>query len=255
MLAADERDRIPRLASSYLTWESSSLPDSTFKSLSNTDLEAAFHASAHVLHYIADYEWFRRVNCLYAELRQRRGANESVHLKMHSLLIKLRMFAEANALRASEGLSVGVLPKIDSESRKKQGILRITGEGGAQWVPWLYTEGIEIVAYVSPTCAHSRRAMQAIINEPRFRWLDGNVRFVVPRSSTWPATGVEAWNALNPLNPLLNQAGPTGWEALDVYETPVFHLVSNGKRLQTIVGWQREGAELLDLRALFETER
>lgn len=255
MLAADERDRIPKLASSYLAWESRSLPDSNCKNLSDTDLEAAFRASTHVLHYIADYEWFRRANCLHAELRRRRSANEADHLKMHSLLIKLRMFAEANALRSSEGLSVDVLPQIESESRKQQGILRITEEGSTQWVPWLYTEGIEIVAYVSPTCAHSRRAMQAIIDEPRFRWLDGNVRFVVPRTSVWPVEGVESWNVLNPLNPLLNQAGPKDWEALDVYETPVFQLVRNGKRLQTIVGWQQGGAGLLELRSLFQAEK
>lgn len=251
MLASGASDRVARLAKAYASWESSASRGGGCDKLSDPDLEAAFRASFHVSMYVGDEEWLGKVRCIHAELGRRGIATEATHRKMHSLLVQVRHFAEANRLREAAALRVDELPEIERNAPDQQGTLHPLASGKLEWRRWKYKEGLEVVVYVSPACAPSRRAMQVILNEPEWRWIRSSVRFVVRRSPAWPQLGVSEWNARNPSHPMLLQAGTEGWKYLDVYETPVFHVFSNGLRQRTLTGWADASAHLMRLKGDF----
>lgn len=251
LLASGASDRVARLASAYASWESSASPGDGCTTLSDLDLEAAFRASVHVSRYVGDEEWLGKVRCIHAELVRRGTATETTHRKMHAVLVQVRHFAEANELREMASLRVNELPEIERNVPDQQGILHPLASGKLEWRRWEYREGLEVIAYVSPACAPSRRAMHVIMNEPEWTWIRSSVRFVVRRSPAWPQPGVSEWNKSNPSHPMLLQAGPAGWKALDVHETPVFHVFRNGLLLRTLAGWADASAHLMSLKESF----
>lgn len=251
MLAAGASDRVEKLVDGYSSWESSRSSGDGCGSLSNLDLEAAFRASFYISMYVGDEKWLGKVRCIHAELGRRGIATETTHRKMHAVLVQVRHFAEANALREMASLRVDELPEIERNAPGQQGVFHPLASGKLEWRGWTYREGLEVVAYVSPACAPSRRAMHVIMNDPEWTWIRSSVRFVVRRSPAWPQPGVSEWNRSNPSHPMLLQAGPEGWEALDVHETPVFHVFRNGLLLRTLTGWADASSHLMSLKESF----
>lgn len=251
LLASGASDRVARLASAYASWESSASPDDGCDALSDLDLEAAFRASVYISMYVGDEKWLGKVRCIHAELGRRGIATETTHRKMHAVLVQVRHFAAANELRERASLRVDELPEIERNAPDQQGVLHPLSGGKLEWRRWTYREGMEVVVYVSPACAPSRRAMHVIMNEPEWTWIRSSVRFVVRRSPAWPQPGVSEWNRSNPSHPMLLQAGPQGWKELDVHETPVFHVFRNGLRLRTLTGWAEASAHLMSLKESF----
>lgn len=251
MLVAGASGRIETLADAYSSWESSRPSGNSCGSLSDLDLEAAFRASFYISRYVGDEEWLGKVRCIHEELRRRGAATETIHRNMHSLLVQVRRFAEANELREMEALRVDELPEIERNAPDKQGTLHHLASGQLEWRRWAYKDGLEVIAYVSPACAPSRRAMHVILSEPEWEWIRSHIRFVVRRSPAWPQFGVSEWNKRNPSHPMLLQAGPEGWKELDVYETPVFHVFRNGLRLRTLTGWADASDHLMSLKESF----
>ncbi|WP_439448985.1 hypothetical protein [Stenotrophomonas sp. ATs4] len=251
MLAAGASDRVEKLVDVYSSWESSRSSEDDCGSLSDLDIEAAFRASFYISMYVGDEKWLGKVRCIHAELGRRGIATETTHRKMHSVLVQVRHFAEANELREVASLRVDELPEIERNAPDQQGTLHPLANGKLEWRRWKYRKGLEVVVYVSPACAPSRRAMHVIMNEPEWTWILSSVRFVVRRSPAWPHLGVSEWNKSNPSHPMLLQAGPEGWKEMDVHETPVFHVFRNGLLLRTLTGWADASAGLMSLKESF----
>lgn len=248
LLSAGAPDRAAKLAIAYREWKNESAIGDTCEKLSNATLHEAFRAGARVSRYRADDESLRDLECTYTELVHRGMADAGEHRWMYKSLVQNRKFSEANALSERQQLSLPVLPKIIGYRADLQGVLKPSSEGTVEWHKWIYNSGDEVIAYVSPSCAHSRVAMKSIAEDPDWAWIRPKIRFVVRRAPVWPYPGLIAWNMTHPGLPMQEQAGATGWGALDVSETPVFHLVRNGMVVKTLHGWANDGADLAGMK-------
>lgn len=251
LIAAGSAGRAEQLAVVYGEWKSREISGVSCSHLSDAVLHQSFRAAARVSRYLGDASSLRDLECPYSQLVARGVADRSEHLGMYGALVQNREFSRANALAKREDLSVPDLPAIGGARSDEQGVLQRTESGGLEWYPWVYRNGYEVIAYVSPRCGFSRVAMKSISEEPEWSWIRPNIRLVVRRAPFWPYPGVSEWNEANELLPMQSQAGAAGWSSLDVLETPVFHVVRSGVVIKTIYGWQNSGAELALVREYF----
>lgn len=254
LIAAGSADRVEQLAASYREWKSRELSGVSCSHLSDAVLHESFRAAARVSRYLGDAPSLRDLECPYLQMVSRNLADRSEHLGMYGALIQNREFDRANALAKREGLPVPDLPVVGGIRSDKQGVLQRSKNGGLEWRPWVYRKGYEVIAYVSPSCGFSRAAMKSISEEAQWSWIRPNIRLVVRRAPFWPYPGVSEWNEANELLPMQSQAGSVGWSSLDVFETPVFHVVRDGVVVKTIYGWRSSGAELAEMRKYFSED-
>lgn len=251
LIAAGSAGRAEQLAAMYAEWKSRELSGVSCSHLSDAVLHQSFRAAARVSRYLGDAPSLRDLDCPYSQIVARGIADRTEHLGMYGALIQNREFSRANALARREGLSVPDLPAMGGTRSDKQGVLQRSKSGGLEWHPWVYRNGYEVIAYVSPSCGFSRMALKSISEGADWSWIRPNIRLVVRRAPFWPYPGVSEWNDENELLPMQSQAGAAGWSSLDVLETPVFHVVRDGVVIKTIYGWQDSGAELAAVREYF----
>lgn len=236
--------RLEGLVGTYEAWLPAGAGRGTCSRLATEDVEPGFRATAHLAKYVADDTWLSRLRCLHDELEVRGLASPAYREDVFDALVAMRRFPEANKLIAQDQSSRQRLPVIDDDVRSQQGVLELQPGGRVRWKPWYYRAGWEVIAFVHPRCGFSRRALARISRDPRWSWLRSRLRLVVQREPRWAEEDVREWNALNPGLPMQLQAGAAGWGRLDSYETPVFHLLRNGKIESTVVGWQDDGVQL-----------
>jgi len=242
-LALPPLQRVEGLVRTYDAW----MPAATStdcRSLHTEKLEPGFRATAHLAKYIADDTWLARLHCFRDALEANGLASSAHHDEVIGALVAGRRFSEANALIARRGASRHPLPVIVGDVRDQQGILELVAGGQVHWRPWYYRSGWEVVAFVHPHCGYSKRALARIADDPAWSWLRAHLRLIVQREPAWPEEGVRQWNAANPRLPMYLQAGAAGWTHLDSYETPVFHLLHDGRMEATVVGWRDDGEPL-----------
>ena len=251
LIAAGAADRAEQLAATYREWKIRNLSGDSSSHLGDAVLHESFRAGARVSQYLGDTPSLLDLEEIYLQMVGRNIAGRSEHLAMYGALIQNREFPRAVALAKRENLSVPDLPVISGARSDKQGVLQTSKDGRLEWRPWIYRKGYEVIAYVSPSCGFSRVAMKSISEEVEWSWIRPNIRLIVRRAPFWPYPGVSEWNEVNELLPMQSQAAAVGWGALDVLETPVFHVVQDGAVIKTIYGWQDSGAELAEMRGYF----
>lgn len=211
------------------------------------ELKQHFAATAHIARYVMDAQWLARVRCLHPAMQRAFPADTGADRALLDLLIATRDFDQAREVAQRSSLHVPVLPEILDLQPQTPGLLLPVAEGRLQWVPWRLPDGWHVVAMVHPLCGFSRRAVQAMATDEGWGGLRGRLQLVVQRETRWSGEPeVRAWNSQHPDLPMAFQANAVGWDALDAYETPVFHLMHGTQRVSTIVGWQGEGQALAE---------
>lgn len=208
-------------------------------------LKERFAATAHIARYVADERWLTRMRCLHPQMKDAFPEDETADRALQDLLIATRHFDEAHTLSKRISRRSRALPEIFDQQRQAPGLLVPTDAGRLQWKPWRPSRGWHVVAMVHPLCGFSRRALEAMTTKDEWSELRDHLQLVVQREPRWSGEPeVRAWNVKNPDLPMAFQANAVGWEELDSYETPVFHIMHNGEMISTIVGWRHEGEPL-----------
>ena len=211
------------------------------------EIRARFAATAHIARYVMDARWLARVRCLHASMKRAFPDDDSADRALLDMLIATRHFDEAREVATRLSLRIPALPDILDLQHQTQGLLLPAAEGRLQWRPWRVPDGWHVVAMVHPLCGFSRRALHAMTTDETWGDPGGRLQLVVQRDTRWRGEAeVRAWNAEHPDLPMAFQANAVGWDALDTYETPVFHLMHGTQRVRTIVGWQDGGQALAE---------
>ncbi len=220
--------------------------------LPDARLQDLFASTALVAFYARDPPTLARLQCLYDALLARDLAGPEQHHAMRGALIALQRFAAANALNDRLPTRPAVLPQIGGDPLPGRPLLRLDSPARVQRAA-LAEEGVRVVALVHPHCGFSRRALQAISTSPAYAWLRGRLQLVVPIGQTWPGQEMLDWNAAHPDLPMQPMVVDPSWQGLDLQQTPVFHLLDNGRRVDTVVGWPDGGADLERIRAVLQS--
>lgn len=67
---------------------------------------------------------------------------------------------------------------------------------------------------------------------------------VVPNGPHWAGDSIAEWNGLHPELPMSAMYMDKRWAAFDRQQTPVFHLVREGRIIETGTGWRGAGEEV-----------
>ncbi|WP_411849521.1 hypothetical protein ACLB90_10910 [Stenotrophomonas sp. LGBM10] len=217
-------------------------------SIASDNQRDLFDATALMAFYQPDEALLHRMRCLHERLVSDGTAGAADHRALHGALVALRHFDEANQLRDRWSLPVPTLPDIRGEPSAGMEVLRLGHADAVERIAFP-ENGVHVVALVHPNCSFSARALQAIVTDPGYDALRGHMRLVVRSDPHWPEKAMRAWNTLHPDLPMLAMVPGVKFSQLDMHETPVFHLVQDGVVVETVVGWQGDGAAV---RALAE---
>jgi hypothetical protein len=216
-------------------------------------LQDLFHATALMAFYARETATLARLQCLYDALVARDLATDEHHRDMRGSLIAVQRFAEANALNGRLATPPAVLPDIRGATLAGRPLLRLRSSAQVERAA-LAEDGLRVVAVVHPYCGFSQRALQAITTQPEYAWLRDHLQLVVPSGQAWPGQEMLDWNAAHPALPMQPMVSDPSWQMLDTGQTPVFHLLRDGKVVHTVTGWAPEGADLRAIRAALDAQ-
>lgn len=214
------------------------------------DVEEMFDATALVAVYRKNNEWVGRAECLHSALDRNRLSVDRHNRLLHGLLVSVHRFHDANLLRKRYSIDVPILPDLPKSEGPGLQVIKMKGESEFQvlLLPVTASTQDQIIAIVHPYCGFSKRALDAILNDPRHAWLRPRLQLVVARESIWPEPAIRSWNMKHPDHPMHMQAMGSDWEHLETLETPIFHLLRNGESVISTKGWSGDGKEVELLR-------
>lgn len=219
--------------------------------LPDARLQDLFDATALIAFYARDPATLARLQCLYDTLQTRALATEDQHRAMRGALIALQRFDAANALGARLSKTPSALPEIRGTSLPGRPVLRLGSLAQVERAV-LAEDGLRVVAVVHPYCGFSRRALEAITTAAEYAWLRDHLQLLVPIGQVWPGQEMLDWNAAHPDLPMQPMVADPAWQDVETDQTPLFHLMRDGKVIDTVAGWPPEGADLRALRAALD---
>lgn len=111
------------------------------------------------------------------------------------------------------------------------------------------SQGVKVVAVVSPGCHFARAAMTAIEQSPELmHLLDGRVLWIEPQERSFFFDDTQLWNREKPFFNMKITYKSEEWPFIDQWGTPTFYILKEGKVVNEITGWPEEGrvAELIE---------
>lgn len=202
------------------------------------------------------------MRAVVAEL-DRRGALRHHHaLILHRSLLQFRRFEEASELAAAHAPEVPTLRarRAVDDDRNGRRIWATTADDTVEEQRVTLSPDIRLVMTAQPHCGFSKRAMAAILADPRAIEAFANHALVlVPQSAGVDARAVHRWNAAHPELTMMFVDAESDWPEIVDWETPVFHFLQDGKPVQTVVGWPEDARlerllHLLDPAAMVDAQ-
>jgi hypothetical protein len=204
------------------------------------DLSDLLRAASMRSFYSNTPETLAPMRAVVAEL-DRRGALRHHHaLTLHGALLQFRRFDEASELAAAHALEVPILRarRAVGDGENGRRIWAATSNDTVEERRATLGSDIGLVMIAQPHCGFSKRAMAAISANPRAIEAFANHALVlVPQSAGVDARAVHRWNTAHPELTMLFVDAETDWPEIEDWETPVFHLLRDGKPAETVVGW------------------
>lgn len=180
------------------------------------------------------------MRAVIAELEGRNAVRHHHALTLHRALIQFRRFEEASDLAMRHALEVPTLQarRAIVEGGTGRRIWTATAEDRIEERRLSPGPEVRLVMIAQPHCGFSKRAMAAISANPHATAAFAKHALVlVPQSADVDARAVYRWNAAHPALAMVFVDAETDWPEITDWETPVFHVLQNGKTVRTVVGW------------------
>ena len=246
-------ERLAAMRAAYARAAPETMQPGDCEALPDDRLQELFESTALIAFYAREPSTLLRLQCLYDALDARDLAVDEHHRALRGSLIALQRFDQANALNTRLNTPPTVLPAIRGPAPTGRPLLQLAGIAHVQRAA-LAEDGLRVVAVVHPHCGFSRRALQAITTQPEYARLRGQLQLVVPIGQAWPGQEMLDWNSAHPDLPMQPMVRDASWQAMVTDQTPVFHLLRDGKVIHTVAGWPTEGADLHRIRAALDAE-
>lgn len=205
----------------------------------------------------ADEAAFYSGNSAYAlefrdltRLLERQGnASPSTISRVYFALLSVRDFAAAESWRLSHPeAGFGALPEITllpPELRSKPSVLVLHENKRAleQRLVDMKT-GPVVVAVGYPQCHFSKNSVTDIENDPVLqKRLQNHIRWITPQDRNFDFERLQKWNAEHPTARLAITYLADAWFDIDTWATPTFYFFKDGKLMNKVEGWPKEGSK------------
>ena len=222
------------------------IDSSRLRAMSGDDLNALFEASA-LAASAGGRQAIVAMESAYQELQARSGAENLHHSEMHAAYVRERRFSDARAIEGAHEKAVAErVPRlVDVVPSGHQGatVLTIPVEGDvARRVPLNLSRGSHLLVLWHPRCHFSVRALEAIRADAQLASMVQKYGVLVaPAFDKVRFRETQEWNRTNHSFPLSVAYLPEEFPFVDAWETPVFYFLEDGKVVDKVVGWPREG--------------
>ena len=181
------------------------------------------------------------------ELARRGLATDRDFLDHYRGLVHARRFEEAAALQRAHPVDgMEQLPALTGLEAGVDGVptvMRVDPESGRlQRRAVDLARGTQIVAIVHPGCGFSQRALEAISGDAELSALfEGRSHFVAPPSGRIEFDRFRDWNRAHPGAEIALAYHVDEWPITAMSSTPVFHFFLDGKLVESVSSWPKEG--------------
>jgi len=219
----------------------------SLRALSETDLRTAF-ATARLLafdqresQYVAD------LRDAFSEIAARKLAKPAEVQDMFAAYIGAREFDAARALaRAFPKVELEPVPAVvdvPTLEAGKPALLRIEAAGQ----PWIrenvaLVNGPQIIVVGHPNCHFSRNSTAAIEADAVLaKTFARHAVWVAPNDLSFNEASFLEWNLAHPQSAIFPVDLPADWSMIDFSSTPTFYFLTDGKLIESVSGWPKEG--------------
>lgn len=218
--------------------------------INDHDLKLLYEAACLAAFYTRDPKYLADMQLDLTELARRKLDSENNYDDLYSTLVSQRKFDDARLLskqRSTQAFKpLPVYRDLTKSTDHGPSVLALSeGPQGLEMsrtVVDLTDPATQIIVVSHPLCHPSSRAVHAIQSDPvlsqafvsHARWItpqDGNANFDV----------LARWNKQNPAFSMSPAYRQDDWPMLDIWATPVFYFLQNGKVVKTVSGWSEQG--------------
>lgn len=236
-VASKINDRYRALISPYQTTTS-------VAKLRNEDLALLFQAAYVAFIYTISPGPLDDMRLDLAEMHRRGIAHTGDDAKVYASLIEIRYFGQARAFAKLHSRALTEAVSVVTDDRTRQGPTALLVEAGGSRLERrsldLRNAGIVVVS--SPLCHFSQRAIRSIESDADLRPLfHDHAVWVVPPDQSTPFATVAKWNRVHPHESMAVAYRREEWPMIDLWETPVFYFLREGRVVSKVVGWPIAG--------------
>ena len=215
-----------------------------WRQASDSDLDLYFRAASFVAFYSMRVSDVARMERLLGMLDDRKIAQPRHYADMYGALLSIRSFDRARALLdAHPGLAVDPLPTV------------VMGSAGAAPTVWRYSQDkaaitqtratlspdVQVIVIAHPLCHFTQAAARSISSDPQLRAALDGALWLAPQSRSLDVSAIQDWNRKHPTMQIHTVNRRSDWPSLENWGTPTFYFLRDGKVVETVVGWPREG--------------
>lgn len=233
-------ERGSRIGAVFAREFSSELDRSRIAHHDNEDLSDLLRAASIRSFYSNDPATLDPMRAIVAELERRGALRHHDAMSLYLALLRFRRFDEAATLADANALQTPALKVARRTGRSADGrrVWAAASEDTLEERRLSPGPEVRLVMIAQPHCGFSKRAMATISANPRATAAFAKHALVlVPQSADVDARAVYRWNAAHPALAMVFVDAETDWPEITDWETPVFHVLQNGKTVQTVVGW------------------
>ena len=170
----------------------------------------------------------------------------SIVRDVYGELVAARQFERAMSWRdRNKQVDVGSLPSFVDKlpddrapslwvAQRKNVLERVNAE---------HTDQLMLVAVVSLNCGFSRAALTQLAARDEFtQKVKGRALWIVPGERSLDFERIAKWNGDNPSLQLSLVHKEQDWTFVDDWSTPTFYIMHEGKVVDRVVGWPRDGS-------------
>jgi hypothetical protein len=236
-VASKINDRYRALISPYQT-------TAAVAKLRNEDLALLFQSAYVTFFYTVSPGPLDDMQLDLAEIHRRGIAHTGEDAKVYASLIEIRYFAQAQAFAKLYPRALTEAVPVVADDRTRQGPTALLVEAGGSKLVRRSVDfrNRQIVVVSSPLCHFSQRAIRSIESDADLRPLfHDHAVWVVPPDQSTPFTTVAQWNRLHPHESMAVAYRREEWPMIDLWETPVFYFLRDGRVVSKVVGWPIAG--------------
>ena len=189
----------------------------------------------------------KHARAIFDEMADRSLLAEKRYADMQQLYVNLRDFQAARAFHAAFGErhSLDAIPEIssvDGFEPAKRSILVPVGKDALQHRNFDAALDDFVLVVADPLCHFTLDAAIAIGNDAGLHaYFAEHSRWMAPYGVRLDTSLIDTWNGRFPAHPMVLVDDIGTWPDIDFWGTPTFYVFVQGRVVETIRGWPREG--------------